>query len=152
VHQQSERNLLNSNISSMCLYNMVNFGPLTAEIGLPVRGTPANFSEFHVLASLLHQRRPMEVNQTLHSLWPSAGLVHYVYLFGGSCPLMEFCQLQNSLCVQSCILIYWQHYCTALRQQHGTRNRRGRHLYSGWAAITLGIGPHSSLFFILFVN
>ena len=29
---QSEKNLLNSNISSTCSHNMVNFGPLTAEM------------------------------------------------------------------------------------------------------------------------
>jgi len=32
----------------------VNFGPLAAEIGLPVWGTPANFNGFRVLAALLH--------------------------------------------------------------------------------------------------
>jgi len=49
-----EKNLLNSNISSTCLHNMVNFGPLTAEIGSLVWGTPANFNGFRVLAALLH--------------------------------------------------------------------------------------------------
>ena len=33
---------------------MVNVGPLAAEIGLRVRGTPANFNRFRVLAALLH--------------------------------------------------------------------------------------------------
>jgi len=33
---------------------MANFGPLTAEISLPVWGTPANFNGFCVLAALLH--------------------------------------------------------------------------------------------------
>jgi len=33
---------------------MVNFGPLAAEIGLPVWGTPANFNGFRVFAALLH--------------------------------------------------------------------------------------------------
>jgi len=33
---------------------MVNFGPLTAEISSGVWGTPANFNEFRVLATLLH--------------------------------------------------------------------------------------------------
>jgi len=32
---------------------MVNFGPLAAEIGLVVWGTPANFNSFRVLAMLL---------------------------------------------------------------------------------------------------
>ena len=36
-----------------------------------VWGTPVNFNEFRVLASLLHRRRAMEVNQTLHDVWPS---------------------------------------------------------------------------------
>jgi len=31
-----------------------DFGPLAAEIGLPVLGTPANFNGFRVLAALLH--------------------------------------------------------------------------------------------------
>ena len=54
THRQSEKNLLSSNNSSTCPYNMVNFGPLAAEIGLPVWGTPANFNGFRVLAALLH--------------------------------------------------------------------------------------------------
>jgi len=33
---------------------MVNFDPLTAEIGSGVWGTPSNFSRFRVLAALLH--------------------------------------------------------------------------------------------------
>jgi len=44
------RKKLNINISSTCPENMVNFGPLAAEIGLPVWGTPANFNG--VLAAL----------------------------------------------------------------------------------------------------
>jgi len=60
---------------------MVNFGPLTAEIGWRVWSTPANFNRFRVLASL----------------------------FSG------------------------------LDQQHSTKAPRT----FGWAAMTLGIGPHS---------
>jgi len=48
------KNLLSSNISSTGPYNMVNFGPVAAEIGPVVWGTPANFNGFHVLAALLH--------------------------------------------------------------------------------------------------
>jgi len=86
MYRQSERKLLNSNTSSTCSYNMVNFGPLTAEIGLPVRGTPANFNWFRVLALLLHRCRSVEVSQTLHNLWPSPGLVHYIYILGTLAP------------------------------------------------------------------
>jgi len=49
-----KKNLLTSNISSTSPHNMVNVGPLTAEIGVGVWVTPANFNEFRVLASLLH--------------------------------------------------------------------------------------------------
>jgi len=42
--------LLNSNISPTCPYNMVNFGPLAAEISSGVWRTPANFNGFRVLA------------------------------------------------------------------------------------------------------
>jgi len=87
-------------------HNMANIGPLTAEIGLPVWGTAANLNGFRVLASLLQRRRSPEVNQTLHDLWPPPGLVHYICIFGGSCPLTEFCQVQNSCCVPSLAFSY----------------------------------------------
>jgi len=35
-----KKNLLSSNISSTCSHNMVNFGPLTAEISSVIWGTP----------------------------------------------------------------------------------------------------------------
>ena len=59
------KKLLKSNISSIRLYNMANVGPLTAEIGLPVWGTPAHFNGFRVLAALLHGTLVMGVSQTL---------------------------------------------------------------------------------------
>ena len=37
---------------STCPHNMVNFGPLMAEIGSGVWVTPANFNGFRVLAAL----------------------------------------------------------------------------------------------------
>jgi len=85
---------------------MVNFGPLTVEIGSGVWGIPVNFNGFRVLAALLQRRRSTEVSQTLHDVWPSSGLVHYIYTSGGSCPLTEFRQLQNSLYVPSPAFCY----------------------------------------------
>jgi len=55
-----KKNLLNSNVSPTCPHNMVNFGPLAAEICWRVWRTPANFNGFRVLAALLHG-----VSQTL---------------------------------------------------------------------------------------
>jgi len=135
---------------------MVNFVPLTAEICLPVWSTPANFNRFRILASLLQRRLSPEANQTLHDLWPSPGLVHYIYIFGGFCPLTEFCQVQNSLYVQvlhSRILAALLHSTPAAGLSQtlwcGTRNGITELSQSplpifGWAAITLGIGPHFS--------
>jgi len=81
--------LFNSNISSTCPHNMVNFGPLAAEIDWGFLGTPTNFNGFRVLAPLLHVTPVVGVSQT--------------------------CGLQQ----------------------------RTPPIF-GWAAITLGMGPHSS--------
>ena len=97
----NRKNLLNSNISSTCPHNMVNFGQLGAEIVSLVWGTPANYNGFCILVSLLQWCHSTEANQTLHDIWPSPGLVHYTYtFFGGSFHVKEFCQVQHSPCVQ----------------------------------------------------
>ena len=122
-----------------CPHNMVDFGPLAAEIDPVVWGISANFNWFRVLALLLQRRR-----STVHDVWPSPGLVHYIYIFGGSCSVTEFCQVQNSLCVQ----VLRSPILAALL--HGTRavdlsyvEQRVPPIF-GRAAITLGIGPQSS--------
>jgi len=51
-----KKNLLSSNISLTCPYNIVNFGPPAAEIVSLGWGTPANFNGFCVLAALLHSQ------------------------------------------------------------------------------------------------
>jgi len=86
THIDNWKKVIKSNISSTYPHNMMNFGPLAAKIDCRVWSTPANFNEFRVLASLRHRRQSSEVNQTLHSVWPSPGLVHHIYIFGGSCP------------------------------------------------------------------
>ena len=60
-----KKNLLSSNISLTCPYNIVNFGLLAAEIVSLVRGIPANFNGFRVLAALLHGTLVVGVSQTL---------------------------------------------------------------------------------------
>jgi len=59
------KNLSSSNTSYTCPYNMVNFGPLAAEIVSLVWGTPDNFNGFRVLAALLHGTVVVGVSQTL---------------------------------------------------------------------------------------
>jgi len=60
-----KKNMLSSNISSTCPPNTMNVGPLTAEIGSVVWGTPANFNGFRVLAALLHGTVVVGVSHTL---------------------------------------------------------------------------------------
>jgi len=59
-----KKNLLNTDTSSTCPHNMVNFSLLTAEICWQVWGTPANFNGFRVLAALLHGTLVVGVSQT----------------------------------------------------------------------------------------
>ena len=65
MYRQSEKNLLNSNISPTYPHNMVNFGPRTAEIGPVGLGTAANFNGFRVLAALLDVTLVVSVSETL---------------------------------------------------------------------------------------
>ena len=135
---------------------MMNVGLLTAEVCWRVWGTPASFNGLRVLASLMQRRRSAEVNQTLHDVWPSPALVYYIYTFVGSCPLTEFCQLQNSLCVQffrSAILSALLHGSRAVGVsqclRHGITEllQRAPPIF-GRAAIMLVIGPNFSYFCI----
>jgi len=61
----NRKNLLNSNISPTCVYNMANFSLLAAEICWRVWGTPAHFNRFRVLAALLHGTLVEGVSDTL---------------------------------------------------------------------------------------
>jgi len=81
-----------------------------------------------------------------------------IYVFGGCCFLVEFCHVQNSLCVQvlrSPVLAESLHDTPAAdisqTLQCGTRNgirelsQRVPPIFA-WAAISLGIGQHFGLF------
>jgi len=74
------KKLVKQQCLSTCPHNMANFGPLAAEIGLGVSGTPANFNGSRVLALLLQRRRSPEDSQTLQDVWPSLALVHCIYI------------------------------------------------------------------------
>jgi len=50
------KKLVNQQYLLTCPYNMVNFGPLAAEIVSLVWGTPTNFNGFRILAALLHSQ------------------------------------------------------------------------------------------------
>jgi len=121
-----------------------------------VWGTPANFNGFRVLASLLQRRRSPEDNQTLHDVRPFPALLHYTYTLSGALPPDGSlpgakCTLCPSL--SSPILAALLHGTRAAgvsqTLRHSTRNgitelsETMPPIFSR-AAITLGIGPHSS--------
>jgi len=82
MYRQSEKNLLNSDTSSTCPHNMVNFSLLTAEIHWRVWVTPAHFNGFRVLAALLHGTLVLGISQTLRRWTEGATYIrqgsHYV--------------------------------------------------------------------------
>jgi len=83
--------LLNSSISSTCPHNMVNFGSLTAEIRL---GHPGKFQR---VSRLRFVAAPTSLNggQQDFAGCLAVSWAGTLYICGGSCPLTEFCQLQN---------------------------------------------------------
>jgi len=77
-----------------CPHNMVNFGPLAAEIGSGVWGTPANFNGFRVLAVSLHSSQVMGVCQTLRRCTEGATYIRRATITLGIGPhssLKQFC-------------------------------------------------------------
>jgi len=158
MYRQSERHVLNSNISSRCSHNMANFRLLMAKIGLAVWGTRANFNRFRVLASLLQRRRSPEANQTLHDLWPSPEMVHYIYIFGGFCPSDGILPrakftLRPSLAFSYIGSVTAWHSSSGPQPNfavwykewnYGTFADGATYIF-GRAAIRMAIGPHSSL-------
>jgi len=114
TYRQSEKNLLSSNISSTCPHNMVNFGPLAAEIVSLVWGTPGNFNGFSVLAALLHGTLVVGVSQTaafnrgrhLHSAGrPSRWALAHISSLWLYCALQFIC-LRFSFLGLFCVIFY----------------------------------------------
>ena len=118
--------MLSSNISSTCPHNMVNFGPLAAEILLLVWGTPDNFNGFHAFAALLYGTLVVGVSQTAAlnrgrhlysagrpSRWAFAHISSVVCCSYGNinskCVMMYLCT-GSEMCLlrtyHSCILVY----------------------------------------------
>jgi len=70
---------------------------------------------FAFLASLLQRRCSLEVNQTLHDVWPSPVLVHKYTFSGAVAPWRNFARCKIHFASKSCVLLYWQRYCMALQ-------------------------------------
>jgi len=155
----SRQKLSNNNLSSTCPRNMVNFSPLMAERGLRLWGTQqisTGFATWVHYCTYITQRRSTNLCRMFGRLLGSTLCVHFRGLLspGEILPCAS----------KSCVLLYWQRYCTALEQRPSaklcdvvqgmewyTRNgitelsQRAPPIFS-WAAITFGIGPHSSCY------
>jgi len=133
---------------------------LAAAIVLLVCGTPANFNGLHVLASLLQRRRSTEANKT--KMFGRFLGWYTIYTFSGAvAPQRNFARCKIYFASQVSRSPILPPY-TALEQRpsgkryfimwyvHRTRNKitelslRAPPIFA-FAAITLGIGPHSSV-------
>ena len=112
--------LWSSNISSTCLHNMANFGLLAAEICWRVWCThqiSTGFASWLRYCSDVAHRRPTKLCTTFGRLWASTLYIHC----RGSCPLTEFCQVQNSLCVQ---VLRSRNYIGSVTVRHSSNGRQ----------------------------
>ena len=106
-----KKDLLNSNTSSTCPDNMVNFSLLSAELCWQVWGTPANFHGFCVLAALLHGTLVVGIIQTLRHWTESASYIrqcsHHVGHWPTFLVVTKVClfRLLNSRLVQPCCIL-----------------------------------------------
>jgi len=153
MYQQSEKNVKQQYLE--CPHNMANFGPLAAEIGSGVwafHQISTGFAFGFVSGATSFTGSQPNFARCLAVSCAGILYIHFRRLL----PLSEFCQLQNSLCVQ----VYLSHIFAALLHgtwatgvsqslRRGTRNgitelsQKAPPIF-GRAAITLGIGPHSS--------
>jgi len=132
---------------------MVNLSLLAAEIVSVVWGTPANFSGFRILASLLQRRRSTEADQTAQCLaltWAGRLYIHFrqLLLRNGILPGAKFTLRPSSLA-----LSHYQRYCTAVEQWARAKlcsiQHRRPPIFSR-ATIMLSIGPHSTFILLFF--
>ena len=151
MYRQSEKNLLNSNISSTCANNMANFGLLAATFLLAGLGHPSKFQQgfaswLRYCSEVVH-RRPTK----LCTMFGPLLVCYIIYRFSaafvpdGISPSAKF-TLRSSLAFSYIGSVTAQHYSSGVSQtlRRGTRNgitelSQRAPLIFGWAAITLGI-------------
>jgi len=157
-----KKKLLNSNSFSTYPYNMVSFTPLAVEIGSEFGAlqqiSTAFASWLRYYSSVAHRRPTKFCTMFGHLLgWCTI----YTFL-QALAPWRSFASCKIYFVSKCCIFLFWQHYCTALEQWASSKlcrmvqwmellNFRSSSFstegttYILKAAITLGIGPHSSL-------
>ena len=144
------KNLLNINISSTCPHNRANFGPLTAEIGLPVWGTPGNLTSFSFWFSYCSDIGHW-TSTKLYTMFGRLLGCYTIHIFSEAFPQTEFCQVQNSRYIQVLCSPALLHSTPAAGVSQTLRRGTMNGIMElsqwapptfGWAAITLGSGPH----------
>ena len=163
----NRKNFLNTNMSSTCLHNMMNFGPLTAAIGPVVWGTSA-VSKFQRVSHIAFVTAATSLTggqqnfaRCLAVSWAGTLCrpVHFRGLFGALAPngILSGAKftLRPSLAF-SCIGSVTARHSSSGRQpifvawykewnNFTELSQRATPIF-GCAAITLGIGPHSSFY------
>ena len=135
MYRQSEKSSLNSNISSTC----PKYGELRPISGWDRFVSLRHPSKFQRVSRLGFVSAATSVNGSQ----PNFAHIH----FGGSCPVTEFCQVHNSLCVlvlRSPILAALLHGTRVVGVTRTLRRWAEAATYIRRAAITLGIGLNSS--------
>jgi len=146
-----KKNLLNSNTSPTCNYNMVNCGALVAEIFVTL-GHPNKLQQISRLGFVTAATSLTGGQPNVYGVWPPPVLGWNVtYTFSRAlAPYGNFASCKIHFASNSCALLYWQCYCTALEQWASAKYcsmvqgmellnfHRRRHLYSarwpsGWA-------------------
>jgi len=109
---------------------MANLGPLAAEIGPVVWGTPANFNGFRILAALLHGTLAVGVGQTLRHWTEGATYIrlgicpHSSLLIFGTMCIVSFSTLYASVLWYSCL-------CIRLYEVLSENHTRGLCIFTG---------------------
>jgi len=102
------KNLLNSNISSTCPYNMVKFGPLAAEttgrFWVPQQISRGFVSWLHYCSDVAEQKSPKLCTMFGHLLgW------YTIFTFLGALARNP-ARCKIHFASKSCVLLDWQHY------------------------------------------
>ena len=139
--------------TSTCSYNMANFSPLTAEIYSGACGTPEISTGFVTAATSLTGNQP-NFARCLAVSWAGTLYNYFRRAFAPDeiLPGAKFTLRPSCLLLFAALLHGTPAACVSQTLRRGTRNgstelsQRTPPIF-GWAAITMGIGPHSSLIF-----
>jgi len=126
------KNLLSSNMSFRCPHNIVNFGPLAAEIDLPVWGTATNFNGFRDLAALLHGSQVVNVSQTLRHWTEGATYVRQDDHHVGHLPTFCFFLFLVQCVRLSCLAVIFLAYYLNISYHIVSKLYRKQELISRW--------------------